>query len=159
VTDLPALVAALDDAGVRFIVIGGMAGIAHGAARVTFDVDCVYSREPDNLHRLASALAGFRPRLRDAPPGLPFRLDEPTMRAGLNFTLDSEAGPIDLLGEVPGGGTYEQLLPRSVELRVFGRPCRVVTLEALIALKRAAGRPKDLEAIAELEVLLDTRPE
>ena len=81
------------------------------------------------------------------------------MRAGLNFTLDSEAGPIDLLGEVPGGGTYDQLLPRSVELRVFGRPCRVVTLEALIALKRAAGRPKDLEAIAELEVLLDTRPE
>ncbi len=158
-TDLPALVAALDDAGARFIVIGGMAGIAHGAARVTFDMGCVYSREPDNLQRLATALTRFRPRLRGAPPGLPFRLDEPTMRAGLNFTLDSDAGPIDLLGEVPGGGTYERLLPRSIELRVFGRPCRVVTLEALIALKRAAGRPKDLEAIAELEVLRDTQTE
>jgi hypothetical protein len=156
-TDLPALIAALDEAVVRFIVVGGMAGIAHGAARVTFDVDCVYSREPDNLRRLATALAGFRPTLRGAPPGLPFRLDEPTLRAGLNFTLDSDVGPIDLLGEIAGGGTYEQLLPRSMELQVFGRPCRVVTLEALIALKRAAGRPKDLEAIAELELLRDTR--
>ncbi|MFM9169150.1 MAG: hypothetical protein ACKOTD_03245, partial [Phycisphaerales bacterium] len=95
----------------------------------------------------------FRPSRRGAPPGLPFRLDEATRRSGLNFTLDSTAGPIDLLGEVAGGGSYEALLPRTAELEVFGRPCRVVTLDALIALKRAAGRPKDLEAIAELEAL------
>jgi predicted nucleotidyltransferase len=156
-TDLPSLLGALSDHGVRFVVIGGMAGIAHGAARVTFDVDCVYARDEDNLRRLAAALAPFAPALRGAPIGLPFRLDEATLRAGLNFTLDSTAGPIDLLGEVVGGGGYEALKPRSIELVVFGRPCRVVGLETLIALKRAAGRPKDLEAIAELELLRDRR--
>jgi predicted nucleotidyltransferase len=153
VTDLPALLRALADSDVRFIVIGGMAGIAHGAARVTFDIDCVYARDAQNLSRLAATLRQFSPSLRGAPAGLPFRLDEATLRSGLNFTLDSTAGPIDLLGEVAGGGTYEALLPSTAELEVFGRPCRVVTLDALIALKRAAGRPKDLEAIAELEAL------
>lgn len=152
-TDLPALISALQSADVRFIVVGGMAGIAHGASRVTFDMDCVYARDDDNLRRLVAAMAPFRPSLRGAPAGLPFRFDEPTLRAGLNFTLDSTAGPIDLLGEIAGGGDYAALLPRSIELQVFGRPCRVVSLDALISLKRAAGRPKDLEAIAELETL------
>jgi predicted nucleotidyltransferase len=153
VTDLRGAIEALADAGVRFIVVGGIAGIAHGSARVTFDIDLVYGRDPQNLERLAATLAPHRPTLRGAPAGLPFRLDTATLGAGLNFTLDSSLGPIDLLGEIAGGGTYEQLLPRTVELQVFGRACRVVTLEALIALKRAAGRPKDLEAIAELEAL------
>ena len=152
-TDLPSLLGALQAEGVRFIVVGGIAGIAHGSARVTFDVDCVYARDADNLARLARALAPFRPTLRGAPAGLPFRFDEVTLRAGLNFTLDTTSGPIDLLGEVTGNGTFDSLLTRSIELQVFGRPCRVVTLDALIALKRAAGRPKDLEAIAELESL------
>lgn len=154
-TDLPGVIGALADAGVRFIVVGGMAGIAHGSARVTFDIDLVYARDADNLARLATCLAGFRPALRGAPPGLPFRFDLPTLRAGLNFTLDTTLGPIDLFGEIAGGGTYEDLVPDTIELRVFGRPCRVVTLDALIGLKRAAGRPKDLEAIAELEALRD----
>lgn len=154
-TDLPGAIGALTDAGVRFIVVGGMAGIAHGSARVTFDIDLVYARDTENLARLATCLAGFRPTLRGASPGLPFRLDLPTLRAGLNFTLDTTLGPIDLFGEIAGGGTYEQLVPRTIELRVFDRPCRVVTLDALIGLKLAAGRPKDLEAIAELEALRD----
>jgi len=154
-TDLAALITALVEGGVRFIVVGGMAGIAHGAARVTFDIDCVYARDPDNMARLASSLAPFSPTLRDAPRSLPFRLDPPTIAAGLNFTLDTSAGPVDLLGEVLGGGGYDDLLPETIELHVFGQPCRVVTLPRLIALKRAAGRPRDFEAIAELEVLRD----
>lgn len=154
-TDLPTLLTLLADGGVRFILVGGMAGIAHGAARVTFDVDCVYDRAPENLARLASVMASLSPTLRGAPPGLPFVLDEATLAAGLNFTLDTSAGPLDLLGEVAGGGTYESLRPDSIELELFGRPCRVVSLEALLRLKRAAGRPKDLEAIAELEALRD----
>jgi len=154
-TDLASLITALVEGGVRFIVVGGMAGIAHGAARVTFDVDCVYARDADNMARLASSLAPFAPNLRDAPRSLPFRFDLPTIAAGLNFTLDTSAGPIDLLGEVLGGGGYDDLLPETIELHVFGEPCRVVTLPRLIALKRAAGRPRDFEAIAELEVLRD----
>ena len=55
------------------------------------------------------------------------------------------------------GGRYEALVPDSIELHVFGQACRVVTLSRLIALGRAAGRPKDREAIAELEALDEER--
>jgi len=126
-------------------------------ARVTFDIDCVYARDADNIARLARAMQPFLPVLRGAPPGLPFRFDEPTIAGGLNFTLDTSVGPIDFLGEVAGGGRYEALIPDAVALHVFGVTCRVVSLEKLIALKRAAGRPKDYEAIAELESLREER--
>jgi predicted nucleotidyltransferase len=144
---------------VRFIVIGGGAAIVHGATRATFHVDVVYARNPDNLRTLVAALAPYQPYLRGAPPGLPFRWDEETLRAGLNFTLMTSLGNLDLLGEVAGGGTFEELLPHSTELDAFGVRCRFVTLEKLIQLKRAAGRPKDLEVIAELQVLLEERGE
>jgi hypothetical protein len=132
-----------------------MAGIAHGAGRVTFDIDCVYARDPETIARLAAVMTRFQPTLRGAPPGLPFRFDAATITAGLNFTLDTTAGPVDFLGEVVGGGGYDDLLDDTVELHVFGVSCRVVSLSKLIALKRAAGRPKDFEAIAELEALRD----
>lgn len=154
-TDLRGLLTALADGGVRFIVVGGMAGIAHGAARLTFDIDCVYDRADDNIQRLAAVMERFRPALRGAPPGLPFRFDAATISAGLNFTLDTTAGPVDFLGEVVGGGRYADLVTDTDAIHVFGVACRVVTLPRLIALKRAAGRPKDLEAIAELEALRD----
>ena len=64
---------------------------------------------------------------------------------------------MDLLGEIVGGGSFEALLPHSVTLQVYGADCRCLGLEALIQAKRAAGRPKDLEAIAELEALLEER--
>jgi predicted nucleotidyltransferase len=142
---------------VRFIVIGGGAALAHGTARITWDVDVVYARDPENLRNLVTAIGPHQPYLRGAPPGLPFRWDERTLQAGLNFTLTTSLGDVDLLGEVAGGGTYEQLLPHSEEREVFGVKCRVVTLERLIQLKRAAGRPKDLEVIAELQALLEER--
>jgi predicted nucleotidyltransferase len=142
---------------VRFIVIGGGAAIAHGSARATYDVDVVYARDPENIRHLAAALQSHLPYLRGAPAGLPFRWDEPTIQAGLNFTLTTDLGDLDLLGEVTGGGTYEQLLAATEELEAFGVRCRFVTLEKLIQLKRAAGRPKDLEAVAELQALLEEK--
>ena len=154
-TDLPGLLGLLLDAGVDFIVIGGVAGVAHGAARNTQDIDIVYDRAPENLARLVAALRPHHPYLRGAPPGLPFLWDEKTLKSGLNFTLVTDLGPIDLLGEVTGGGTYRDLAPHAIELEVFGRRCRCLGLEKLIAVKRAAGRPKDFEAIAELEVILE----
>lgn len=143
--------------GVRFIVVGGAAAIAHGSARLTFDVDIVYARDADNIRQLVSALQDHQPYLRGAPPGLPFRWDERTIQAGLNFTLTTAVGDLDLLGEVTGGGFYENLLPFSEEFTAFGVQCRFVTLERLIQLKRAAGRPKDLEVIAELQALLEEK--
>lgn len=158
-TDFKALLAALGEAGVRFIVVGGVAAVAHGSARLTQDVDVVYSRERENLARLVAALAPHQPYLRGVPPGLPFQWDVETLERGLNFTLVTRLGDIDLLGEIVGGGGFEDLAPQAIELRLFGRSVLCLDLEPLIAVKRAAGRPKDLEAIAELEALRDaTKP-
>jgi predicted nucleotidyltransferase len=142
---------------VRFIVVGGGAAIAHGSARATYDVDVVYARDAENIRHLVAALGPHEPYLRGAPAGLPFRWNERTIQAGLNFILTTTLGDLDLLGEIAGGGTYEQLLPMSEEMEVFGVRCCFVTLGKLIQLKRASGRPKDLEAIAELQALLDER--
>ena len=139
------------------ILIGGVAANAHGAVRLTRDIDMVYSRSDENIRRLVACLTPLKPYLRGAPPGLPFLWEAKTVRMGLNFTLTSTAGEIDLLGEVTGGGTFEQLLPHSEEIRLFGDTYRCVDLPTLIHLKRAAGRPKDFEALAELEALLEER--
>jgi hypothetical protein len=124
---------------------------------VTVDLDVVYRRTPENIVRLAASLAPFKPYLRGAPPGLPFQFDAETIRRGLNFTLTTLAGDIDVLGEAAGGGTYDALLPRSEVRRVLEVDARFVNLETLIHLKRAAGRPKDLERIAELEAIREER--
>ena len=154
-TDFSGLLRCLLEARVDFIIVSGVAGNVHGAARATFDVDVVYSRSRDNIDRVVGALGPINPYLRGAPPGLPFRWDAPTIRNGLNFTLITTLGDIDLLGEITGGGTYDDLLPSTMAVDVFGFRCRCVTLEKLIHLKRSAGRPKDFEAIAELEIIAE----
>ncbi len=156
-TDFARLLRALVDGRVEFIVIGGVAATAHGSAHVTADLDIVYRRTPDNIARLAGALSPLQPYLRGAPPGLPFRFDVETIRRGLNFTLATAAGDLYLFGEATGGGSFEALLPRSETRRVLDVDVRFVNLETLIHLKRAAGRPKDLERIAELEAISEER--
>jgi predicted nucleotidyltransferase len=155
--DFGRLLGALAEAGVRFVVVGGTAALAHGAARLTQDVDVVYDRARDNLDRIVNALAPLGPYPRGAPAGLPFVWDARTLVNGCNFTLRTAAGPIDLLGEIAGGGTYAELLPSTLEVELFGHAVRCLELDKLIDTKRAAGRPKDFEAIAELEALLDER--
>jgi hypothetical protein len=150
---LERLLGALSESGVDFIVVGGIAARAHGAARLTQDVEVSYARDPENLRRLAIALLPLVPYPRGAPAGLPFEWSEKTLRAGLNFTLTTTVGDIDLLGEIVGGGRYEDLLPHTITSTVFGRAIKILDLEWLIRVKRAAGRPKDFEAIAELEAL------
>ena len=137
--------------GVEFVLIGGVASSLHGSSRATFDLDLVYDRSDENLTRIVDALAPLHPYLRGAPPGLPFRFDFKTLQNGLNFTLTSDLGDIDLFGEVPGGGVYQNLLRQSIKVRLADdASIQVVDLDALIRLKNAAGRPRDLEAVAEL---------
>jgi predicted nucleotidyltransferase len=153
-TQFDELLSALSAANVKFILVGGLAGVAHGSNRATLDVDIVYDRSQQNLEAITSALNPFSPYLRGAPEGLPFVWDVMTLSGGLNFTLETSAGAIDLLGEIAGGGTYDSLSDACKTITLFGIECKCVTLSKLIELKRAAGRPKDLEAIAELEFLL-----
>jgi hypothetical protein len=154
-TDFEKAFGVLNSGCVEFIVVGGVAATLHGSAVITHDLDVVYARTRDNIARLAAALQPHEPYLRGVDPGLPFAWDERTIRNGLNFTLITSFGDLDLLGEVTGGGGYHDLLPHSHEVAGFGIRFHLVDLPTLIVLKRAAGRPKDLIVLAELQRILE----
>ena len=153
-TDFNALLQLLTENQVEFIIVGGAAATAHGSVRLTFDLDVVYRRSNENISRLVNALQPLQPYLRGAPPGLPFHWSTQTVRMGLNFTLTTKLGALDLLGEIAGGGGYEELLPETIEVEIAGIECLCLNLERLILVKRAAGRPKDLEVVAELQQIM-----
>ena len=150
-TDFNALLQLLSENDVEFIIVGGAAATAHGSARLTIDLDVVYNRTRLNISRVVNALRPLDPYLRGAPPGLPFDWSDETIEKGLNFTLTTQLGALDLLGEIVGGGGYDQLLPHTIKIEVAGVWCQCLALDRLIEVKRAAGRPKDLEVVAELE--------
>jgi hypothetical protein len=152
-TDFKGLIEALASEEVDYAIIGGVALVLHGSARATQDLDICYGRARDNLERLAAALRPFHPTLRGAPPDLPFRLDARSLGSGLNFTLESDIGDIDLLGEVTGVGGYEQIAADAVIMDLYGHPVRVMSLAALERAKQATGRLKDLLDLAEIAEL------
>ena len=145
----------LTDAGVEFAIIGGWSAIMHGSAYLTNDLDICYSRADGNLQRLARALVLYHPRPAGFPPELPFIWDEKTLHSGTVFTLDTDLGRIDLLAEVSGLGDWSEIPKCCVRLPAFGRDVLTLDLPSLIRAKRAAGRPKDLLVLPELESLLD----
>ena len=152
-TDFAALLRALIEGRVAFILIGGVAATVHGSARLTRDVDVIYDRSPHNIDALARAVTPLHPYLRGAPPGLPFTFDVATVTAGLNFTLKTDLGDIDLLGEVLGVGGYADAVQASTGMAVHGLEVRVLDLDGLARAKRAAGRVKDLLDLAEIAEL------
>lgn len=154
---------ALAASGARVVLIGGLAMRAHGSAHLTEDVDFCYARDRENLAAVVEALAPLDPHLRGAPADLPFRWDALTLRNGLNFTLATEAGAVDLLGHAAGVDSFEGLWQRGREVTLFGVSLRVASLDDLIAMKRAAGRAKDQAHLMELErlraLLAEEKPE
>ncbi|TAK56797.1 MAG: hypothetical protein EPO24_10655 [Bacteroidetes bacterium] len=143
----------LASSDVQFIIIGGIAARIHYSAYQTEDIDFCYDRSSTNIEKLSQAFINIHPYLRGAPQGLPFQFDPPTIKAGLNFTLVTDLGDVDFLGEVGGVGSYHDALKQSVEVELFGIMCRALTLDALIASKKFAGRKKDEPVIIELEAI------
>ncbi|HEV1996140.1 MAG TPA: hypothetical protein VGR03_17535 [Candidatus Acidoferrum sp.] len=143
----------LYDASVEFVVIGGAAMGLQGSAHLTRDIGSCYARTPKNMERLAKALEPFHPVLRGVPPNLPFRFDAKTIAYGLNFTLSTDLGDLDFLGEVSGLGSFQEVLAASDVRDVGGVDCRVLSLEGLIKSKTAAGRPRDMYVLPELRGL------
>jgi hypothetical protein len=141
--------------GVRYVLIGGLAAITHGAALVTRDVDICYARDRPNLDRLAAALQEVHADLRGAEPGLPFRLDGLTLARGDSFTFTTDVGALDILGTPAGTDGYQDLARTAEPYTLFGHRVLVAHIEDLIRMKRAAGRPKDLLAVEELGALRD----
>lgn len=153
--DLRRLLGPLVGHGVNFVLIGGMAGIARGSSYPSYDLDIAYARDKGNVKRLVSALEEIGVRLRGAPDDLPFLLDERTIENGANFTFITPFGDLDVLADVDGIRHYDELVAGSEEKEVFGLPVQVASLDHLIAMKRAANRPKDRNMVEEYIVLAD----
>ena len=151
---VPVLIA-LADADVDFVVIGGVAGGAHGSAYGTEDVDVAYSRARENLEKLAALLLELGATLRGASPDLPFILDARTLSEGGNFTFDTRLGSIDVLAFPAGAPKYDVLRASAMETTVEGRRILVASLDHLIAMKEAAGREKDKLHASEYRVISD----
>jgi hypothetical protein len=146
----------LDQHRVKFVVIGGIAGRLWGSTTVTNDLDICYARDRENLEALAGALKELKVRLRGADRDLPFITDARTLKMGDSFTFITIAGNLDCLGTPAGSGGYEALARTATKMDVGGVTVLVASLEDLIRMKRAAGRPKDL---IEIEVLAAVREE
>jgi hypothetical protein len=140
---------------VRFVVIGGYAAQLRGSPSVTRDTDICYSRDDENLERLAAALQELQATLRGAPKDIPFILDAKTLRMGDHFTFDSVAGALDCLGTPAGVRSFEELERVADSFDLGGFTVKVASIDDLIRMKRAAGRPKDLIEVEVLGALRD----
>jgi hypothetical protein len=144
----------LDRHGVRFVVIGGLGARLHGSPVITNDTDICYERSGENLERLASALRDLEARLRGVED-VPLQLDARTLQAGDHFTFSTSAGSVDCLGTPAGIGGFDELARDAVRFDVDGLTILVASIEDLIRMKRASGRPKDLVEVEWLSAVRD----
>ena len=151
---------ALRDADARFVLIGGLASQVYGSPSLTVDVDICFGLDRDNLQRLAAVLVDLAAIRRDMPSGVTAPIDELALRAGDVITLRTRYGDLDLLAHPDPGFDYEALLEHSLQVEILGVEVRVASLDDLMAMKRAAGRPKDrieLEILGALREQIDRR--
>lgn len=146
---------ALSDAGVEFVLIGGVASRIHGSPSLTSDVDVCHARDSANLERLSLVLQALHARLRGVDEDVPFILDARTLGAGGNFTFVTDVGDMDILAVPAGVDGYEQLARSALSVDLGDLVVKVCTLDDLITMKRAAARPKDLIEVEVLSALRD----
>jgi hypothetical protein len=149
------LLATLERHGVRFVVVGGIAGRLLGSPTVTRDLDICYARDRANLAKLAAALDELHARLRDVDKNLPFQPDLRTLKAGDSFTLQTDAGDLDIMGTPAGTDGYSDLARTADHTDLGELEVLVASVDDLIRMKRAAGRPKDLIEVEVLGALRD----
>jgi hypothetical protein len=156
--DVERTLGVLTSHGVDFVVIGGVAAVLHGSAIFTEDVDVCFARDETNLVSLGNALLELGARLRGVDEELPFVPDAETLRRVQLLTLETSAGPLDMQVQPAGSPPYDRLR-RNAERVDLGRfAVLIASIDDLIAMKRAVGRPKDLIAIEELEAIARLRP-
>jgi predicted nucleotidyltransferase len=151
------MLAGLTREKVKFVVIGGVAAVAQGSARVTNDLDLCYDNTSANLEALGTLLAKWHAYPRGVERGLPFIMDSRTLRGAPTMTLITDEGDIDVMDRVAGVGSYAAVREHSERISALGVAFRVLDLPHLIKAKRAAGRPRDFEHLPELEALLALR--
>jgi hypothetical protein len=155
VVKLNRLIERLCDAHVDFVIVGGFAGMLHGSSLVTRDLDVCAVLNASNVAKLREALRDLRPTHRLTPQRLSF-LENPEPGVGMkNLYLETDLGPVDFLGSILGIGEFERVRAASIEIELFGRRCRVISLQDLIRAKEALGRDKDLLAAKELRAIAE----
>ena len=146
------LIARLCDAGVDFVVVGGVAVVVQASPRFTDDLDICYATDPGNVQRLGSLLTVLDAKLRGIDEDLPFVADARTLRQAQLLTLITTEGALDLLVDPPGSAGYAGLRRRADRIDLDGNSVLIASLEDLIAMKRAAGRPQDLVDLESLDL-------
>ncbi len=149
------LIAGLVGARVNFVVIGGVAARAHGAVSITENLDICYDPDSSNVARLANRLSEWAAYPRGIEPGLPFIMDERTFETAPVMILTTDQGDLNVYDAVAGVGDFERVLAASVDVEAGDLRFYALDLPGLIAAKHAAGRPRDLADIPELEALLE----
>ncbi len=154
---LSSLLRRLTDAGVDFVIVGGVAIVLQATPRFTADLDICYATAQDNLDRLGRVLSELDAKLRGVEQDLPFLPDGRTLRATQILTLTTVEGNLDLLANPDGSPGYAQLRRRADRMDLDGLTVAVASIEDLIAMKRAAGRPQDLIDLESLELARNRR--
>ena len=137
--------------GADFVVVGAFAAVLHGSSRLTTDLDIAFDPDRANLETLGKALVDLDARLRDVEDEVPFVPDVDTLRRIELLTLETSAGPLDLIVRPPGAPSYGSLRRRAERFDLGEVAVLVASLDDLIAMKRASGRPKDLADLEELD--------
>jgi predicted nucleotidyltransferase len=143
----------LTTAGVDFVVIGGIAVILHGYPRITRDLDVAFAPDAVNLDALGQVLVGLDARLRGVEEDVPFVPDAQTLQGMELLTLETSAGWFDVHRSVEGARDYEQLRRRAERVSLGDFSVLLASVDDLLAMKRAAGRPQDLTDIEALEAI------
>ena len=151
--DLTDIIDRLIRTDVDFVLVGGLAAVTHGSSTTTQDIDICCDFSTANLLRLQSALAGTNPVHRMTTNRVPLQLAEGNCGRLKNLYLDTDIGQLDCLGNILGLGDFLAVKQQSETIEIDGHPCHILRIEALIASKKAMGRPKDMETIRHLEVI------
>ena len=152
--DFVGLLLVLAEAGVEFVVVGGVAAVAQGAPITTLDVDIVHRRTPENVARLITALEQMGAHARQRPGLVP---GADALGGPGHQLLDTKLGPLDVLGEIEGGRGYDELCKTTIVTVVRGREVQLLSLEALLASKRRSSREKDRLIVPLLEAAIRER--
>ena len=153
-TDLNRLLQRLCDADVDFVIVGGFAAMLHGSSLLTRDLDVCAVLTAENVEKLRHVFSELHPVHRMTTQRLSF-IDHPDPGTPLkNLYLQTDLGPVDLLSSIKGVGGFERVRESAVEVELFGRKVRVISLGDLITAKEALGREKDLYAAKELRAVV-----
>jgi len=150
-----ALLARLNQHRVEFVIVGGVACVLHGTSYVTYDLDVCVRLGSENLYRVQAALEDLHPYHRLSGKKLPLELTDELCTRLKNVYLQTDLGTLDCLGEIAGIGDYEKVAGCSISMSFPFGECRVLSLDALIASKEAAGRDKDWSAVRFLRAIKD----